>query len=663
MNKNAHLNEQLRQIHDALERRNLSDALKHMISMATTYHGDTLIDEIEDILRNYNSVLNYLRESHNVVQLDIQDVQSAILQRCVRAWSKLSRHLLLCDEKSIYTQVQMNTTIRSWKELWSSTLEGDERYVVQDQIFNYLWTSSSWDTHDTACWYEFISRQNALVAQHWIGGITQSLWQFWDDQKVLLLKMLADSIYPEVSMQASVGYIVAAQTHPSLFCLFPQTLIHEEDHALTKNICTLQAEFVRMKESSKLAEEESNDPELNVSDFGGVEQEQMERIINAQQRYQHIRMERGLDMSFSKRVILRMCPFLKNTQSHWWAPFDEGRNEAMQACYDKNGNVRDLYRIIVEGSHECDLQLHMNCHMLASNNVRVEVRGEVPEDLVEHIDRTPLALEKRVVHNLYRIAELSPAHQLLQPIFKEVFFANNPVLLPCFTAEEILVHANHIIEVELDENVITPLEQVMYDDGMSANLAVLLAAAYSGENPNYAKALHFLRQADLLQEANADILKRMAFCCNRLGKQNEEFDCLQRLVKIEPDSVTVNTGLSHILYQRGEYEQAKKYLFKLCYEHPDFIPARAQLILSEMHLYQWEQARKHLDQLCEEYPQDQMALTTAGIYHLLQHDYSQAITYFRKVDTDTFKKCIGVLHEFGFDPIKVNLLIDALSVE
>ncbi|MCF0195651.1 MAG: hypothetical protein HUK03_00100 [Bacteroidaceae bacterium] len=664
MTKDTHA-ELLHQARKALVHHLLGDALVLMKTVSTECGDFPLLNELREVEAVYDNLLSSLSQTTDTSKSDYSKQQKELIQRALRLWSKTSRQLLLNDEKSRYARQHSATDAETLVQQWQQTTDNDERFALQDTIFDTIWTSSLWDAQTTAFWYDFLCCQNALVQQHLVGAITLSLWQFWDDEKVLLLKLLAASDVPEMALQAAAGYIVVAQIYEDVMKHFPDTLLNNTDKTLKENIRLLQPEFIGMIDSEILEKEENAEVERFEEEHTKEEMNETEKNLQLfaaiTHKYVQIRMERGLDMSFSKRLMLNMFPFFSKSTSHWWAPFDEARAEVTNACYKKDGTMSLQYQMLVQASHECDLHLYANCNILSSQKVRVEVNGELPKDIAERLDRTPLALHKRVVFNLYRINKLIPIHQYLQNVFSRVLFASNTVLAECFNTQEVVKHAGRLLAIGSKENTLDVLLRHAERDGLTSPLARQIARAYAIIEKDYAKALSYHWQADLLQASTADELREMALCCNKTGRHNEEMTYLQRILAMEPDSMACISGLAHLHYKQGDYEKSKEYLFKLCYEHPDVPPIWGQLILAELHLAHMEQAEKHLKKMLEEHVDSPITHIAAGCYYFLNKNISKTLQHVKRLSAEEQLTFQHTLKEFSCPDNELCLLADALQ--
>lgn len=81
------------------------------------------------------------------------------------------------------------------------------------------------------------------------------------------------------------------------------------------------------------------------------------------------------------------------------------------------------------------------------------------------------------------------------------------------------------------------------------------------------EALHFAKEATLLNENNLDYQKRLAFLYIDSGNFEESEDCLRKLVEAEPNRFYNWYAYTEVLMLLGEYEDAIKVLHKALKKH------------------------------------------------------------------------------------------------
>lgn len=650
--------EQLRQIADSLTCHDVLSAVQHMQALAKSVAGDEALNGLLfQLEEDYRKLL--LRVSTKNVSSEERAYQIDELKcRGFMLHSRLSRDLLLMHENTLYASTFLQCIPREWKTLWRDTMDIDERSQLQDDIFDAIWTSSQWTKQERLWWQDFMDHQNELVLQHWLGAVIQSLWMFWDVEKMYLLAYFLHSNNKNVQELALLGNIVVLSVYPNYYsATFESPNPYNDLVDFHEDICLFQLEFMRMKACERIEAEETEKLEQKV--LNENDEQRVKRLMMLGQGFNRLRLKHGLDLSFSKRHLLHICTFLKRP-AHWWTPFDESRSEVAKACYDANGEVRQAYQLLIEGCHECDLQHYLSCFMLAGENIRMEIQGEVPEDFIERIDRTPLPVHKRLVQNLYRINYQSPVHQFLKDIFKSVSFMENRYLRRTFHDEEICQIHSLASDLMLGELMDTKaLEELASRNGLSAELSSMIAESYINHQ-DFAKALAYLEKADLLSETNEALLFKMASCAHQLSKYDYEIDLLKRWHELAPDNMLPMQHLANLYYQLKRFEASKSLLQEFTYRYPQTLGAWLKLIFTDLQLCDYLDAQKNVARMFQCFPTDTLTFFMAGCLAFMKDDWSGAIAHFRRVGEKDFAEHFKLLNDLPISAVDKELIYDCV---
>lgn len=649
--------EQLKQIVESFVRFDILSGTQHMLSLVDDLKDEALKTEMLQLQMSYRILLHRIETEH-VSAEERNNLMLGMKRRGLQLHGKLLRAKFLLHENTVFAKTFHNVDSRDWKTLWREAIDMDERTKLQDEIFDFLWTCPHWKEADRLWWQDFVEHQNELVLRHWLGAITQSLWMFWDEQKVFLLTHFTHSSHDNVRAQAVLGCIIVIRCYPDYYVpSFEHPSPYTEMVHFHDDVVLFQREFIRMKESEKVEAAETEAMEKVVEKES--KEEKMERELKLIKQFNQRKIHHRLDLSFSKRYLLHICTFLTKT-SHWWAPFDESRSEVVKACYDEQGNVRQEYELLIEASHECDLQHYLSCFMLSGNNVRLEIQGDVPEDFLDHVDRTPLPIHKRLIHNLYRINYQSPSHKYMKDIFDTVSFLENPYLKSVFTDEDVTQTTIAMCEIELSEVRKEHLEEVVKHNGLSVELAQTLAQCCILQQEDYATALAYLEKADLLSEANALQLRNMAFCAHKMRKYDREVDYLKRLRHVEPDNITPLLTLANLYYQQKKFKEAAPALQELTYRLPEEIRAWGQLVFTYIFLEQYDEAKKNVLRVEQDFPSHPLAYFISGCYALATGVWHEAIDYFRKMSKSDFDQNFHLLDELPISLVDKEIIYDSI---
>ena len=200
---NATLKVLHRQVSDLLLSYHLADGLEGIGLVTRECNDQQQARSLESLSLNYDKMLDFLEQNGK------DDNRSQIQDELQRE----AFHILNSAVRQVRIERAEDTYGRSYKRLiltygenvrqflrdeWNRQQGMTERYETQDLIFDLLWTMPLWDSKDTADWYEFISRQDTLVQQHFTGGVFLSCWEYFDTEKITFLRLMADSEHDEV---------------------------------------------------------------------------------------------------------------------------------------------------------------------------------------------------------------------------------------------------------------------------------------------------------------------------------------------------------------------------------------------------------------------------------------------------------------------------------
>ena len=127
-----------------------------------------IISQVEELEENYHCMLMFLAgggkdEERAFTQKKICKKAQEILRvahRNIRLQEEHTKYSKAFHElKSLYGVEPEEELLRKW----GTNPMPDEQLLIQDHIFNLIWTSPLWNQKHTAQWYEFISRQTEFA--------------------------------------------------------------------------------------------------------------------------------------------------------------------------------------------------------------------------------------------------------------------------------------------------------------------------------------------------------------------------------------------------------------------------------------------------------------------------------------------------------------------
>ena len=513
--------------------------------------------EAESLEENYQHMLSFLRKGgddgkRNEVQAKIQRQGIALLEQASRA----IRISLNSDQ---YSKAQKTVSLET------DILETDER---QDDIFDMLWTSPIWSAQDTALWYDFLFRQRDMVQQHLMGAVFLSLWEYYDAEKMQLLDLLADSECHRTHITAVTYLLLLRLRHKELAPLMPPL----PDRILSRKgrdfIAQVQFEILLMLVSEKDMEDEMKEAEGLTNDLLDGKKvlniKNIKDIIALRGRYIRNRLQRGLDINLSKMPLLHYCEYMRRI-AHWFLPFDKTHPLFQSVMIDENGNEKQNLSTLVDLIMDCDVDKLAMLYLVANEKNFSKAVQQLDEQELPGIEDAviPEYTIRFIMQDLYRFFVHSPLHtQLVNPFREEQTLLDFPELAALFSAKDFINCGKLLFELGRDGQALALLDDLIKREGASAE-ALLLKGQVLIHLQRYTEALSCLRNAEILQPEDADILRHLAECCAALHRFEEELEYLQRLVELFPNDEIYRRLIPMTLIKAGHEEEALKLLFKL----------------------------------------------------------------------------------------------------
>ena len=191
---NATLKVLHQQVSDLLLNFQLADGLEGIALVTRECSDQQLTRSLESLSLSYNKMLDFLEqngkdENRSQIQDELQREAFRILNSAVRQVRIERAEDIYCKSYKRLILTYGENVCQILQEEWNRQQGMTERYETQDLIFDLLWTMPLWDSKDTAEWYEFISRQDTLVQQHFTGSVFLSCWEYFDTEKITFLRI------------------------------------------------------------------------------------------------------------------------------------------------------------------------------------------------------------------------------------------------------------------------------------------------------------------------------------------------------------------------------------------------------------------------------------------------------------------------------------------
>ena len=269
-----------------LSARFISSGLEQLSIIARYCSDSQVISQVEEITENYHCMLTFLAGGGKDEERAL--TQEKICKKALKILRIAHRDIRLQEENTRYSKA-FHELIKQYgfeaeESLlmkWGENPLSDEQLLIQDHIFNLVWTSPLWEQKHTAQWYEFISRQTDLVKLHFIGAVILSLWEYFDEEKISLLFLFTENESQKLNALTITALVLLAEKYQKELALYPQLLTCYHNSNVCKYISSVIKEKLLMKQTLLAIKKEQED----MANFSlNITQEEMERLMKSDWR-------------------------------------------------------------------------------------------------------------------------------------------------------------------------------------------------------------------------------------------------------------------------------------------------------------------------------------------------------------------------------------------
>lgn len=628
----------------------LAENYKYMISFLSQGNVDAKAAEIQD---------NIMQQGLDVLQMASRDIRIAALED-----TYAKTHRLLIETYGDPKSVLLNK--------WNTLLSPEEQHSAQSHLFYYLWTSARWTSRDTSFWFDFLSRQTPFVVRHLLGGIFLSTWEYSDAEKLTLFKEMSSSADSNIQCTASVYLLLLAHKFRNYPLLIQTASINLSDKMLSKYVYRLEYAILLIHWTLQMNKEEEDE----IGKFSDcVNEDMVQKFMEKKVKYYRKMLSRNLDANLNSRVYLYKTTQFTREISNWFLPFDKNSNFVQNIITDEKGKQDTRLLALINNNLDCDLDKYALLSMLQNKKnmdfalSQIEGAEFVPDNAECRI--TPYD----IVRMLYRFFEHSQIKDELQsPFTWSVLLWDNPQMQDAFGANECIEVCKVLLNIKRSSTALRILNKYM--DSYGADTEILnLAADCEITCGDFRNALAHLKQAELLEEDNVMLLRKMQHCYHKLEMFNDQIQCLRRIEELCPDDLSCSIDLANTLNSEGRYKESLEVLFKVDYKKPDVPDVLKDIIYCALHVQEYSVAAKYNDRLkqLDGYPNPQDIMLMSGHIHFLQGmwkdallDYKRMMAYLKAANKYMdemlvyFDKNSAILFENGLSIKDVHLMRDMI---
>lgn len=525
--------------------------------------------ELEELRHNHGAMLDFLMQGG-------EDSNRAHMQADIaaRTWTLLIRTLRsvrLADSNDHYTHTHTRLTQQgiaphAIMQQWAVTLPSEERYALQDTLFDLIWTSPLWTDQDALLWNDFILRQDAQVQQHLTWAVFLSAWEFPDPVKVRSLSLLASGKHDDTCLVATTALVLIYQHYGCDLEAFAGLTPDTSDCLFMSTTLTVQQEFATILASWKDHEAEMRKlQDITEQDMG----RKMKEAFRIKLDYVRKRLTKGFDPNLSRMSLLHSSKFL-STCAHWFLPFDISHPMVQRMAVEQDGSENKALMKLTQLSTDCDVDKYAMCELINNNlglahSMTQRLQWSGIQDEAANPLKRPI---KHIIQNLYRYFTNSPmAHETDSPFVHYDLLIAQERYRPTGSEAKCMDCVTTLTEAEEYTPAENVLDNMIKQYGADAR-ALRLRGLCHEQKAQPADALRCYTQATFLEEPDVWLLEHLYTCCNQTGKHKEAATWMAKWLESTPNDRTLALRLADLYMADDRQADALKVLYRLDYNSP-----------------------------------------------------------------------------------------------
>ena len=338
-----------------------------------------------------------------------------------------------------------------------------------------------------------------------------------------------------------------------------------------------------MRFTDKGLEMQEDDPMDDILGRSTTEKK-MEEVESRMRSYMDKRSQ-GMDLFFQGFKHMKRYPFFSDI-SNWLVPFYYEHPDIAPALHQMGGN--GILHLMLDAPM-CDNDKYSFVFAFLS------IMNKVPKDIIEQMQQTappenayrdwmsdPAILRRNYLQSLYRFFQLFPYSES----FVSPFCDTEEVEMPYLDPPSWLIVANKtLMETRFDNNIIDLLKYFLrkkdfgavqfildeYNDcDDSFDLCYVRTLFYADSLPEYEdEFLHNIEYCLKVKPDSISLRKLYAKWLYSCEKFQEAKTLFGKLMEEKDGNRNYMFSYALCCHKLGDYDEAKKVLFRLAYEHPD----------------------------------------------------------------------------------------------
>jgi len=512
-------------------------------------------------------------------------------------------------------------------------------------IFNHFWLTNTLTDAD----HELIKIIRSSEHFRWnekclfVSAITLSLLRYFDENKVFALFDFYEDNQPEVSQRAMIGLILSMYRYDKRLYLYPgisgKLKLLQDKKGIQKEIEAIIIQIIRSRETEKISKKLRDEiiPEMvklrpkleDKLDLDKLVQEDTSEEKNPDwetvfedsndlyskvEEFTQLQME-GADVFMTAFSQLKQFDFFREI-SNWFMPFFP-ENEVIdnslsgeETSFDKDLFIEglfqtsflcnsDKYSFILNVKHMPQVQKTM---MLELFNAELKGMNELTDqdELLDQFKKTK-SVYVQYLQDLYRFFKLYPFNNEFEDVFSGKLDIYNSAFFNLLLKEKTILRniAEYLFEKEYYKEALDIYLYLNKTEEKSYEIVEKVAFCYQ-KLGKIEEALEYYLQGELYDKNRAWNLKKVAFCYRNLKQPDKALEYYLEAEKLNPENLFTQASIGHCYLDLEDYETALKYYFKVEYLDPTNKKVLRPIAWCYFVLGKLDQSKKYYLKLFEE---------------------------------------------------------------
>ncbi len=547
----------------------LLDALQAIQSMAEIHANPAFISTADDILADYNRMLDFARQGGNDPLRQQQYLR--LTQRTIVLLQELRRDFRIRHSDDLYSQ-----TLRRLTD--AAEAEHSEPIKQADQFFHQLWTSGQLSNDDMDP-HALVDKGTTLM-QHSANALTMALLEYFDPHKITLLTQMSNSSDNNVRAKALIGLCTACEIHGSYITFYPQlqsdikTVASEyaKEIALIQHfVCiTMESEriqqqiqeeiipnIIRAHQDEQPHEAQEGSVTLSLND-PTLDKELRHKIAHSFHKMSRL-MHDGMDLNIGTFQALKRFPFFHNL-SHWLLPYDPQ--------YIASEHSEFVSQLSLCDADKYSLTLFLNTAPATQTEQMKEQLGQQSHGSMQSFFADTPSIQQAVRNALQCLTRTLRhsqwAGQWPEVLGNKTLYAHTPALAPVLTANAHYLKRSIATYFKYGHFAAarTLLEMQQQLQGATAESYFRLSQCdVQLQQPS--AAIHNLNMALQLAPDNEQYLWALQGLLGDTKQWHKQSQALAQLEQLQPDNDEVLTRQGYCLMKQKLWKEAQQRFYKM----------------------------------------------------------------------------------------------------